>query len=112
VLIERLAAAAAPSTPRRKLNYLSRPVGRDGTVLFLSGFIDMQYEQANLIESSVQIAWDYLDLAGEIEDGLFTRRFLLRHVEKLFAEGVRSRLLLSNRAIMAYEHSRRERQAA
>jgi hypothetical protein len=72
----------------------------------------MRYEDTTLIDSSVQIAWDYLDLAGEIDDGLFTRRFLLRHVEKLFAEGVRSRLLLSNRAIMAYQHSRRERQAA
>lgn len=78
----------------------------------LSGFTFMRYEEATLIESSVQIAWDYLELAGEIDDGLSTRRFLLQHVERLFAEGVRNRLLLSNRAIMAYQHLRRDRQAA
>jgi hypothetical protein len=72
----------------------------------------MPDEEATIIESSVQIAWDYLELAGEIEDGLSTRRFLLRHVEKLFAEGVRSRLLLSNRAITAYQQLKRDRQAA
>jgi hypothetical protein len=72
----------------------------------------MQYEEATVVESSVQIAWDYLELAGEIEDALSTRQFLLRHVEKLFAEGVRNRILLSNRAIMAYQHLRRDRHAA
>jgi hypothetical protein len=86
--------------------------GSVGTLLFLSGFTCMQYEEATVVESSVQIAWDYLELAGEIEDRLSTRRFLLRHVEKQFAEGVRNRLLLSNRAIMAYQHLRRDRQAA
>jgi hypothetical protein len=72
----------------------------------------MRYEEATVVERSVQIAWEYLDLAGEIDDGLSTRRFLLRHVEKLFAEGVRNQLLLSNRAIMAYQHIRRDREAA
>jgi len=69
----------------------------------------MKFEEATLVESSVEIAWDYLQRTGEIDGGLSTRRFLLR--QKLFAEGVRSRLLLSNRAIMAYQ-SRRERRAA
>jgi len=49
-----------------------------------------------LIESSV-IAWDYLDRLGEIDDGLAVKRFLLTQVEMLFSQGVRSRLLLTNR---------------
>jgi hypothetical protein len=63
----------------------------------------MRNEESTAIESSVQIAWDYLDLTGEIEDGLAARRFLMRHVETLFGAGVRSRLLLSNRAITAFQ---------
>jgi hypothetical protein len=85
---------------------------RHGTPPILSGFEYMKFEKATLVENSLQIAWDYLELTGEIDDGLSTRRFLLRHIEKLFAEGVRSRLLLSNRAIMAYQQLRRDRWAA
>jgi hypothetical protein len=94
-------------------------IGRDQVAFFPTGtarafrsFDGMLNHESMLIEDSVQIAWDYLDLAGEIEDALSARRFLLRHVEMLFAKGVRSRLLLSNRAIAAYQQSRRDRRAA
>jgi hypothetical protein len=72
----------------------------------------MQHEQSMLIEDSAQIAWDYLDRAGEIRDPLPARRFLLAEVETMFKQGVRSRLLLSNRAIMAYHRHQQQSQAA
>ncbi|WP_441280418.1 hypothetical protein [Tardiphaga sp. 862_B3_N1_1] len=57
---------------------------------------------AVLMEEAIQIAWDYLERAGEIEDAEFCSHVLLHSVEKMVQQGVRSRLLLSNRAITQY----------
>jgi hypothetical protein len=57
---------------------------------------------AILMEEAIQIAWDYLELTGEIEDAEVCSGVLLYHVESMIRQGVRSRLLLSNRAIRKY----------
>jgi hypothetical protein len=55
-----------------------------------------------LTEEAIQIAWDYLERAGEIEDVEFCSHVLLNSVETMVRQGVRSRLLLSNGAITHY----------
>jgi hypothetical protein len=65
-----------------------------------------------LIEDSIQIAWDYLERTGELEDPEIASKFLLDSVELMIRQGVRSRLLLSNRAITAYLRLKQARQAA
>jgi hypothetical protein len=65
-----------------------------------------------LIEDSIQIAWDYLERTGELEEPELGRKFLLDSVETMIRQGVQSRLLLSNRAITAYQRFRQGRQAA
>jgi hypothetical protein len=60
-----------------------------------------------LMENSIQIAWDYLERTGEIDDGAFTSRFLMDTVEDMIRHGERRRLLLSNRAISAYQRRRK-----
>lgn len=59
-----------------------------------------------LMENAIQIAWDYLERTGQIEDPEFTARFLLATVESSVARGERRRLMLSNGAITAYERFR------
>ncbi|HEV7602142.1 MAG TPA: hypothetical protein VGO49_18035 [Bradyrhizobium sp.] len=65
-----------------------------------------------LIEDSIQIAWDYLERTGELDDPEIASKFLLDSVELMIRQGVRSRLLLSNRAITAYLRFKQGRQAA
>jgi hypothetical protein len=65
-----------------------------------------------LIEDSIQIAWDYLERTGELEEPEIANKFLLDSVELMIRRGVRSRLLLSNRAITAYLRFKQARQAA
>ena len=65
-----------------------------------------------LLENSIQIAWDYLERTGELEDPEIASKVLLDVVELMIRQGVRSRLLLSNRAITAYQRFKHERQAA
>jgi hypothetical protein len=55
-----------------------------------------------LIKNSIQIAWDYLERAGEIEDAAVASRFLAGAVELVIRRGERRRLLLSNKVITAY----------
>jgi hypothetical protein len=62
-----------------------------------------------LTEEAIQIAWDYLERAGEIEDAEFCSHVLLYSVETMVRQGVRSRLLLSNRAITHYMHALKAR---
>ena len=57
---------------------------------------------ASLMEESLQIAWDYLQRAGEIEDNWVASRYLGDAIELMIRQGQRSRLVLSNRAITAY----------
>jgi hypothetical protein len=65
-----------------------------------------------LIENSIQIAWDYLERTGEIDDTAVASRFLSDYIEGLIRRGERRRLLLSNKAIIAYENFKQERKAA
>ena len=55
-----------------------------------------------LVENSIQIAWDYLDQTGEIDDPRFTGRFLLHSVRRMIEIGERRRLMLANKAISEY----------
>jgi hypothetical protein len=63
----------------------------------------MSENLSHLIEHSVQIAWDYLERTGQISDAASTSRFLSRTVEEMVRKGERRRLMLSNRAITAFE---------
>jgi hypothetical protein len=63
-----------------------------------------------LVESSLQIAWDFLDGTGEIVDLQETAEFLLRNINSQVLRGERRRLILSNRAINAYRQTRQSLQ--
>lgn len=56
-----------------------------------------------LMENSIQIAWDDLEKTGEITDAQFASRFLMDKVDGMIRQGERRRLILSNRAIAAYQ---------
>ena len=55
-----------------------------------------------LVESSLQIAWDFLGGSGEIADPQQTAEFLLRNIRSQIFSGEMRTLMLSNRAIDAY----------
>jgi hypothetical protein len=40
-----------------------------------------------LVENSIQIAWDYLELTGELGDAAFASRFLSRTIEDMVRKG-------------------------
>jgi hypothetical protein len=61
-----------------------------------------------LMENSIQIAWDYLERTGELENPEVASRVLLDAVELMVRQGIRSRLVLSNRAITAYQRFKKE----
>jgi hypothetical protein len=66
-----------------------------------------------IIENAVQIAWDYLERTGQIDDPKQVSEFLVAAIQHMVSNGERRRLALSNPAIMAYERLRRhEREAA
>ena len=60
-----------------------------------------------LIESSIEIAWDYLNRTGELGDPLVASRFLSDTIELMVRRGERRRLMLANKAIAAYQQFRR-----
>ena len=60
-----------------------------------------------LIESSLQIAWDYLDRSGGIIDPQQTAEILLASIKTKILKGESRRLMLSNRAIAAFEQHRK-----
>jgi len=62
-----------------------------------------------LMENSIQIAWDYLERSGEIDDAAVANRFLIEIIELMIRRGERHRLLLSNKAITAYLRFKRLR---
>ena len=55
-----------------------------------------------LVESSLQIAWDFLDGTGCIADPQETAEFLLQSILSQIARGEQRPLALSNRAIGSY----------
>ena len=55
-----------------------------------------------LVENSLQIAWDFLEASGEIQDPQQTAEVLLGAIKTLMLRGEHRRLMLSNRAIDAF----------
>ena len=62
-----------------------------------------------LLEESVKIAVDFLERTGEVDDVTETCQFLVNKVGFMIAQGQRNRLLLANRAIVAYQRYRETR---
>ena len=56
-----------------------------------------------LVESAIQIAWDYLERSGELGDPSEASRFLLRSIGEMVRQGERRRLILTNKAISDYQ---------
>lgn len=56
-----------------------------------------------LIENSVQIAWDLLELSGEIADPVEVSKSLQQAVVDFVMNGERRRMMLSNKAITEYK---------
>jgi hypothetical protein len=63
-----------------------------------------------LVESSFQIAWDYLAATGELENPDTAARHLLDTIETMIGQGERRRLLLANKAIASYQRFRTEQE--
>jgi hypothetical protein len=70
--------------------------------------LDMTEPLPLLIESSIEIAWDYLNRTGELGDAMVAGRFLSDAIEQMVRRGERRRLMLANRAIAAYQQFRRQ----
>jgi hypothetical protein len=64
----------------------------------------MTQSLSELMEESIQIAWDYLDRSGELGEPGHASLFLSNTIEKMIRKGTRSRLILSNKAITTYLH--------
>lgn len=70
--------------------------------------VDMTEPLPLLIESSIEIAWDYLARTGELGDAMVAGRFLSDTIELMVLRGERRRLMLANKAIAAYQQFRRQ----
>jgi len=66
----------------------------------------MSVSLSQLLEESFQIAWEYLERTGELDDAAAASRFLSDTIETMIRRGQRSRLALSNRAIITYQRHR------
>ena len=62
-----------------------------------------------LLESAAQIAWDFLRRAGEIDDPAEASQFLADKIGFMIGQGQRNKLVLSNRAISAFQRYRQAR---
>lgn len=60
-------------------------------------------EVVRLVEESFQIAWNYLEAIGELGDRTVAAAHLLLTIEGLLKCGECHRLVLSNKAISAYQ---------
>ncbi|TQF28176.1 hypothetical protein UNPF46_28025 [Bradyrhizobium sp. UNPF46] len=56
-----------------------------------------------IIENSLQIAWDFLDRSGGISDPQQAAEILLDSIKTQILKGESRTLMLSNRAIAAFE---------
>lgn len=61
-----------------------------------------------ILANAFQIAWDYLEATGELGNPDQTAQHLLDTIEPLILQGERRALLLSNKAIAAYQRFRAE----
>jgi hypothetical protein len=78
-----------------------------GTGAHAAGSAFMSEPLPWLIESSIKIAWAYLELTGELGDAFYARGFLLKSIDEMIMRGERRKLMLANRAIQAYRDHRR-----
>jgi hypothetical protein len=62
-----------------------------------------------LLTEAKQIAWEFLERSGEIDDPEEVDQFLIGKIERMIGQGQRNRLALSNRAIAAFRDYRRAR---
>ena len=62
-----------------------------------------------LLDEAVQIAADFLDRTGQIDDRVEAGEFLVNKIQFMISQGQRNRLLLANRAIAAFERYREAR---
>jgi hypothetical protein len=62
-----------------------------------------------LLTEAKQIAWEFLERSGEIDDPSEVDQFLTGKIEQMVGQGQRNRLALSNRAIDAFREYRRAR---
>jgi hypothetical protein len=62
-----------------------------------------------LLTEARQIAWEFLERSGEIDDPGEVDQFLRGKIEQMVGQGQRNRLALSNRAIAAFREYRRAR---
>ena len=60
------------------------------------------------IVKSLEIAWDYLEATGELGNPDSAAEHLLGTIEAMIRQGERRPLLLSNKAIAAYQRFRAE----
>lgn len=60
-----------------------------------------------LIEHALQIAWNFLEASGAIDDPQQTAEILLGSIKTQILKGESRPLMLSNRAIAAVEHHRK-----
>ena len=74
-----------------------------GTSLRRPGLLIMAEQLPVLVETSLQIAWDFLERAGDIGDPQLTAEFLLGNIKTQILRGEMRSLALSNRAIQAYQ---------
>jgi hypothetical protein len=65
-----------------------------------------------LIESSIEVAWDYLVGTGELGDPTVAGGVLLGSIERMVFRGERRRLMLANIAIIEYRKFLAQREAA
>jgi hypothetical protein len=66
----------------------------------------MRNPAANTMETSLQIAWDYLDRTGELGEPQIAARVLMDTVERMIRHGENRPLKFSNNAINAYKRFR------
>ena len=68
-------------------------------------------DPASLAEDALQIAFNFLVGSGEVDDPSETVGFLADKIEYMISQGQRSKLLLANRAIVAFQRFQQARAA-
>jgi hypothetical protein len=62
-----------------------------------------------LMTNAIEIALNYLERSGEIDDYTETCQYLADNIEMMIRQGQRNRLVLANRAIAAFQRYRTAR---
>jgi hypothetical protein len=69
----------------------------------------VQRRRPQLLAEAKQIAWEFLERSGEIDNPEEVDQFLTGKIERMIGQGQRNRQALSNRAIAAFRDCRRAR---